>query len=108
MKDRLLSLLGICKKAGKLTQGFDAVSESAGKGEASLILTAKDLSPKSGKEVEFTAAKTNTEVVRIPVTIDEIWRQTGKRAGVLAVLDKGLAQSVKNAVIRVNEEDSII
>lgn len=95
MKDKLLSLLGICRKAGKLSCGFDPAVESVKKRQAALVLTAADLSPKTKKEIEFIAAREHIEAISVPVTIDEIGSKTGKRAGVLAITDKGLAQSVK-------------
>lgn len=95
MKDRLLSLLGICRKAGRLVFGFDAAVEALGQKTVFLIVTAADLSSKSKKEIEYIAAKTAAEVIAAPVTIEEIGWKTGKRAGILAVSDEGLAKSVK-------------
>ena len=40
MNNKLLSLLGLMRRAGKLSLGFDAAAESAVSGESSLILTA--------------------------------------------------------------------
>ncbi len=105
VEDKLLSLLGICRKAGKLVHGFDAVAESVKKHEACLVLTAKDLSPKSAKEIGFISNKANVEVISAPVTISEIEGKTGKRAGILAVTDKGLREAVKSEISRAKEED---
>lgn len=111
MTDRLLSQLGLCRKAGRLVCGFDAVSEAIAKNTVFLVIAAQDLSPKSKKEIEYVAAKAAIEVIAAPATMDEIEWKTGKRAGVLAVADKGLAESVRKiltaqtAVNRVNEED---
>ena len=41
----MLGALGLCRKAGKLVMGFDAVAESVMKGKAVLVLTAQDISP---------------------------------------------------------------
>lgn len=100
MKDKLLSLLGICRKAGKLESGFDVAAESVKKRKAALVLTAADLSPKSRKEIEFIAAREHIEVISVPASIDEIGGKTGRRAGVLTVMDKGLAQAVKTEACR--------
>jgi ribosomal protein L7Ae-like RNA K-turn-binding protein len=108
---KLLSALGICKKAGKLAEGFDPVAESARSGKARLILTARDLSPKSEKEVVRIALETCVEHRRIEVSMDEIWAGLGRRAGILAVADEGLAGVVKRTLPsgkpadRVNEEE---
>jgi ribosomal protein L7Ae-like RNA K-turn-binding protein len=103
---KLLSALGICKKAGKLAEGFDPVVDMAQAGKASLILTASDLSPKSEKEVARIALETRVEHRKIDVTMDEIWSRLGKRAGILAVADEGLAGMVRKELSdRVNEEE---
>ena len=103
--DKLLSLLGICRKANRLAFGFEASAEAAGAGKAALLLLAADISPKTAKEVRFLASKRNTEVIEIDATIDEISQKTGRRAGVLAVTDIGLAAAVRKEQGRVNEED---
>lgn len=95
MEDRLLSILGICRKAGKINHGFKAAADSVKKHEAVLVLTTKDLSQKTKKEIIFISDKENIEVVAIPVTMDEIAWKTGRRAGILAITDYGLAKSVK-------------
>ena len=41
----LLSLLGLARRAGKLSLGNDAAVESLRKGQARLVLLASDLSP---------------------------------------------------------------
>lgn len=105
MKHRLLQTLGICKKAGKLIQGFDPSAQAIKSGQAGILLTAADLSPKSEKEIRRIADAHGLETCRAPVTMDEIWSLTGKRAGILAVTDAGLAHTVKGAICRANEED---
>jgi len=105
VKNKLLSLLGICRKAGKLVHGFDAVSESVKQGTAKLVLVSCDISPKTKKEIEFISSKTNTKVITAPVTMSGIEQKTGKRAGVLAILDDGLAKAVNEAAVRAGEEE---
>jgi ribosomal protein L7Ae-like RNA K-turn-binding protein len=108
---KLLSALGICKKAGKLAEGFDPVAELAQSGKACLILTAGDLSPKSEKEVARIARGARVEHRRIDMTMDEIWSGLGRRAGILAVADEGLAGMVRRTLPggassdRANEEE---
>lgn len=102
MNEKLLSLLGICRKAGKLLHGFEAASEAVQNKTAALILTSSDLSPKSKKEIEFLSSKGNIEVVSAPVTMHDIEQKTGRRAGVLAVSDMGLAKAVKKELQEIN------
>ena len=46
MNSKIINLLMICRKAGKLVMGYDSAKESAEKGKACLIITASGLSPK--------------------------------------------------------------
>lgn len=109
MENKLLSTLGICRKAGKLVTGFDAVAEAAAQGDLALILLAGDLSPKSGKEMRFVAAKHDTEVRSAPFAMEDIHRRLGKRSGILGVADQGLANTIKTYLeSRAVEEDSIL
>jgi ribosomal protein L7Ae-like RNA K-turn-binding protein len=108
--DRLLSLLCICRKANKLLYGFEASAEAILNDKAAIALIAADTSPKTAKEVKFMAARHGTQVLHIPATQQAIGQKTGRRAGVLAITDKGLAEAVKNtrpAISRANEEDNI-
>jgi ribosomal protein L7Ae-like RNA K-turn-binding protein len=100
VKDRLLGVLGICQKAGKLIFGFDAVREAAGLGQLSLILLSGDISPKSAKEMAYTAEKQNINICVMPVMMDEIAFRLGKRSGIIGITDKGLAGAVRQAADR--------
>lgn len=87
-----LSLLGLCKKAGKLLIGFDVVMESVKQKKAYIVILTKDISPKTLKEVSFICNKFEMKFVQIDATLDETWFALGKKAGVFSVTDKGLAE----------------
>ena len=93
-----LSTLGLCRRAGKLIYGFDAVDAELKKQKTAVcgVLIASDLSEKSKKEVRFICAKRDTDVTELTETMDDIKSVTGKRTGILAVLDQGLYKSVTN------------
>ena len=93
-----LSTLGLCRRAGKLVYGFDAVDAELKKENTAVcgVLTASDLSEKSKKEVRFICAKKGTEVTELAETLDEIKSVIGKRTGIIAVLDQGLYKSITN------------
>lgn len=94
MDDRLLSLLGLARRAGKLVLGSDAVQEAAlGRGCA-LILFSSDLSPRTAREVRAAAERGNVETAALGATMDEIGRAIGKRTGVIAVNDMGFAKKL--------------
>ena len=50
-EDALFQALSLCRKAGRLVMGFDAVEEAALSGKAWLALTAADASPKTASRL---------------------------------------------------------
>jgi ribosomal protein L7Ae-like RNA K-turn-binding protein len=82
--------LGLCRKAGALVYGFDAVVEAMRKRKAAGVFTTADISPKTLKEVHFHAEKHNVKVYEISADMDEIKAILGKHAGVLAVTNEKL------------------
>ena len=94
MNDRILSLLGLCRRAGKLVIGSDPCSDSMAKSKAKLILYANDFSQNSLKPVLLQAHKQNVRVLEVNRTKDEISFSLGKLCGVLSVGDKGFADKL--------------
>lgn len=101
MDHRLLSLLGIARRAGKLSLGSDAAQEASLRGGCPLILFASDLSPRTARAVREAAARGNTETAVLRANMDEIGCAIGKRTGVLAVNDMGFAKKL----LALNAED---
>jgi len=91
---QIISIISLCKRAGKLIMGFDVVKEAAEKAQICLILTVSDISPKSYKEIVRVAQMNNVTILSIPVIMDEIFYNVGKRAGILAINDRGLANKL--------------
>lgn len=90
----LLSLLGLMRRAGKLSLGFDAVADSAKTGESCLILTTADISPKTLKELNYKI-NDKVSILTISCTQDEIGRAIGKNVRIISINDKGFAQKAK-------------
>ena len=96
--DKLLSMLGICRKAGRLILGADAVAESINKGDAYIVLLTHDLSRRSEKKIAAAAVHKSIKVLKIPLSMDDIGALIGKASGIIAVTDKGLADAVESRV----------
>lgn len=105
MNDKLLSLLGLARRAGRLTLGNDAVLSSLEVGESALVLLAADLSPRTTKGVELTAQDCGIEIIRTIKTMDEISMALGKRCGVISVNDAGFAKKVRTLTMMANGEE---
>lgn len=99
MNSRLMSLLSLCRKAGKLVTGFDEVRQAIWGAEAKVIVLASDLSPKRAEDIEYTARSERppVKVVYTTHTMDELMQVLGRRTGIIAVTEKGLADSVEAA-----------
>lgn len=93
---KLLSLLGMCRRAGKLSCGHDAAVGSIRSKSARLCLLSSDSSQRLRKEIEREAAfeGRNIPVGMLASTIDEIGWATGLKSAVLTVNDEGFAKSM--------------
>ena len=101
MADRMLSLLGLVRKAGRLSFGNDAACKAALSGGCALILFSSDLSPRTVRAVREAAGRKNVKTAALRATMDEIEKAIGKRTGVLAVNDTGFAKKL----LALNAED---
>ena len=94
MNKKLLSLLGLMRRAGKLSLGFDAVAKSVYEGESCLIFTTADISPKTLKELNYKINK-QTEMIALSCTQNDLQRAIGKAVKIISINDKGFAQKAK-------------
>lgn len=93
---KLLSLLGMCRKAGKLGCGHDAAVGAIRSKSAKLCLLSSDSSERLRNEI---SKETSYEKSGIPVKIlesdmMEIGRATGLKSAVLAINDDGFAKAM--------------
>ena len=94
--DKQLQMLALCRRAGKLVMGFDAVKESAANAEAYLLAISKEISPKTRKEMEYLKQRYQLPMLTISAALDDLWYILGKRSGVFSVTDRSLAQKLMN------------
>ena len=92
--DKLLSLLGLARRAGKVEPGFDAAVGAARSGKAYLLLAAGDISEKTVKNLRYEGDRAGAATLRA----------CGARAGVLAVTDKGFAKAIKGLAEAATED----
>ncbi len=93
---KLLSLLGMCRRAGRLSCGHDAAIGSVRSKSAKLCLLSSDASERLRNEIEREAEFDGRE---IPVavllsTMNEIGKATGLKSAVVTVNDEGFAKSM--------------
>lgn len=91
-KQKTINLLTVCRRAGRLTTGFDEVKEGIGKGKVLLVICASDLSPKSEKEIRFFADKKGTKIITCEAVMDDFQAALGKHTGIIGICDEGFAK----------------
>ncbi len=99
MNDRILSLLGLCRRAGKLVVGADPTVDSVKKNKSKLVLITADFSRHSVKPVLEAAHRGNVPAITINRSKDELSFSLGKLCGVVSVEDKGFADKLKQLII---------
>ena len=96
--NKSLSLLGICRKAGRITCGYDAVVEEIKIGKSKGVIITEDISDKTRKNVKFFCDKFGISAIAVPFTQSDIEKSTGKKAGVISINDKGLFEAIKKSL----------
>jgi len=71
--------------------GFDSVKDKMMNGEIFLILTAADISPKTKKEILFTAGQNDVPVMELETDMDGLWTAIGRRTGIIGITDEGFS-----------------
>lgn len=102
-REKILSMLGMARRAGKLSTGFEAVKESVKRKKAKLILCSCDLSAKTVKELEF-AAKNFVTVITTDFSMTDISIAVGTKTGCVALCDRGFAEAVNQRINSLEEE----
>lgn len=91
--DKLLGALGLCRRAGALIVGFDAVKDAVLMGKAHLVLYAQDASEGNVRRIQWMCREVGDacEALPLPLTKQDLAAILHKAAGVLAVTDENLA-----------------
>lgn len=92
--DRLLSFLGICKRAGRLVSGADTVTKTVNEGKAKLVLYASDVSENSLKQVLRAAEQNSVAAKRLSYPKDELSFALGRHCGIICTTDDGFAEKM--------------
>ena len=96
MNDRFISFLGICKKAGKVSMGFDLVVDDIEKGRSNLVLITSDLSQNTKKKILLKCIAYNVDYIEIKNSIEEMYTFLGKGSGVISILDLKCSEKIKS------------
>lgn len=93
-ESRVLGLIGITKKAGKIACGIEAVEETIKMKKARLVLIATDASEKTKQNVTYCCVKYHIPIA-IFSTIESISNAIGKsNKAVISIKDKNLGEEI--------------
>ncbi|HIT52676.1 MAG TPA: ribosomal L7Ae/L30e/S12e/Gadd45 family protein [Candidatus Fimivicinus intestinavium] len=95
MNDKALGLLGIARRAGRLSLGHDAAKSAVLAGRARLCLISADASERLEREfARMTGAGEKLPIRRVRYTMEQFGHAIGVRTGVLTVDDGGFAEKL--------------
>lgn len=96
MTDNLRGILGLCRRAGKMSIGHDATVSSIKNRKAFLSITCRDTSERLKKEIADECEFQNRNIPYIDAEFDmkELSLCIGTRAGVISIDDRGFANKL--------------
>ena len=95
-KDKVLSMLGIARRAGKLSMGHDMAEKAIKSNKARIVMFCSDASKRLVSEFEKTIenAKAKTQIFVTDITMAEIHFSVGYKAGVMTLDDENFSKRV--------------
>lgn len=97
-KNRVLGMLGISAKAGKVVCGNDATIEDIERHKVKLVIVAEDSSEKTKKNMKYVCDKNKIPILEFG-KIDEISRTIGKsNKAIIGIKSKSLSEAIKKLV----------
>ena len=105
MKEKILSLLGLMRRANAIAVGEVNTGSAARAGKAKLLLLASDASENARRRAEGFAAGRDVPLVELPVTKEELASSVGLSGGSMAaVTDLGFANALLKALAETEPE----
>ena len=87
MNDRLLSILGLCRRAGKI------------------VIGTKDFSANSKKNILKASNNSSVKTFVINRTKDELGMAIGKYCAVVSITDRGFSDKIQELILKEQEQE---
>lgn len=96
MNDKFLNMLGLARRAGKISLGHDASFESIQKGKAYACFLCRDASDRLKEEFGRTTKFEGRDIPLIETDYlkEDLHAATGKEAAVFTINDEGFAKTL--------------
>ena len=106
-QNKFLSLLGMCRRAGRLQWGHDTCLASVRAGRAQLCILSADASDRLKRDFTYAADSGGaTPVLVTPYTMQQFKDAAGVYAGVLTTEDEGFAKRLAELHQTESKEDT--
>lgn len=93
--NKIMGLLTIARRAGKLSLGMDMSKYACRSGISKGICTAVDISPKSLKEIKFLCFRENVPMYSLGMDMESVGNELGKKVGIISINDIGFMKKAK-------------
>lgn len=102
MPKKYLSMLGLARRAGKLSMGHDMAMNALRNHSAKLIIFASDVSQRLIDEFEYASERfyPSLQSVQTEESIEELYFALGYKAGVITVDDSNFSGRIKELIIQ--------
>lgn len=96
MNEKILSFLGLARRAGRLAPGHDAAIESIVKNKAKLCVLCLDASERLEREIRHACSYggKNIPVIKSGFSAGELSKAIGTKAAVVSVNDEGFSKKL--------------
>ena len=94
MNEKILSFLGLARRAGRLSLGFDPAVDAMIHGRSRLLLLCNDLSERSRITIQTIVDRTKTAPTPLNSPMIEVGMARGKTSGIISVDDEGFAKKL--------------
>ena len=96
MNEKILSFLGLARRAGRLAPGHDAAIESIVKNKAKLCVLCFDASERLEREIRHACSYggKNIPVIKSGFSAGELSKAIGTKAAVVSVNDEGFSKKL--------------
>ena len=101
IKNKLLGMIGLARKAGEITVGSDLVCLDMKSGKAKLIILANDASDNTKKKIISKSNFYKVRCLQPDLSGDEISKAVGKgnTVAAIAVRDKSFSSAIENMTV---------
>ena len=105
MKSKVLSMMGLCRRAGQMVIGADLVTKKLPSKKIRLVIYAENSSPNTEKRILDKCKFYNVPVLKAELSSEEIGRAVGKEGlvCVLGIEDQGFSSELTNLLFKSKE-----